>query len=365
MLKKEYVNSFRHNYLKIGIKKESGKKMRYQYQILTTRKLEGLLPVSLHVNNGEDSLFYEISSRQSLSKWFLKEKIGEEWMETLFSCLKTVLWSLEQYLLDERNLILHPDCIFQDVETGKLLFLYCPYYIEEEKPDLEPFLSFLVENADVSEQGVTETLYDIFSKWEVMGDEFTPDLFLSLWEKHREKMSSCVKEEELPEKALPEEEIRELPVSKKKDLTELLFGWHKTLGARECQSGMTMEDWEYQTDSALEKETESQTAYMEVCQVQEERKLYGNGKENRKVINLDKLPLIIGKKKELSDIVLADSSVSRMHARFTEEGGRIWMEDLNATNGTFKNGERLNPYEKVEILKEDEIKLGNLYFTYR
>ena len=126
-----------------------------------------------------------------------------------------------------------------------------------------------------------------------------------------------------------------------------------------------MEDWEYQTDRLPEKEAESQTTYMEVCQVREERKLYGNGKENRKVISLDSLPLIIGKKKELSDVVLTDSSVSRMHARFTEEDGRIWLEDLNATNGTFKNGERLNPYEKVEILKEDEIKLGNLYFTYR
>lgn len=366
MLKKEYVTSFHHNYLKIKMKKESGKKLRYQYQILTTRKLEGLLSAGLHVNNGENSLFYEISSKQSLSKLFLKEKIKEEWMENFFSCLKTALWSMEQYLLDERNLIFHPECIFQDVETGKLYFLYCPYYIEEEKSDMEAFLSFLVENTESDESDMTEAVYDIYSKWEIMREEFTPDLFLSLWENREKKEELPLLIENSPAEIVISQK-EELRMPKKKDLTEFLFGWHKHFREDELLTGVAMEKWEYKGERlpCAEEEKDSQTTYIEVKEEQEERKLYGNGKENRKVVNLDRLPVIIGKKRELSDVVLSDSSISRMHARLTEEGGQIYLEDLNATNGTFKNGVRLNPYEKVEILKEDEIKLGNLYFTYR
>ena len=34
-------------------------------------------------------------------------------------------------------------------------------------------------------------------------------------------------------------------------------------------------------------------------------------------------------------------------------------EDLNSTNGTFKNGVRLKPYEQKKLSKGDEIKLAN------
>lgn len=363
MLKKEYVNSFHHNYLKIKVKKESGKKTALSVSDTDNQKLEGLLPVTLHVKNGENSLYYEISSKQSLSKLVLKEKIKEEWIEEFCACLKTALWSLEQYLLDERNLILHPDYIFQDVETGKLHFLYVPYYIEEEKTDMEKFLSFLVENVDMTGLAVSEVLYDIYSKWEGMREEFTPELFLSLWEK-RQKEEVQPEEMQFTEIVEPEEKVTALPSLKKKESPGFLFGWNKRFKMEECKVGMAMEDWEYQTEK-LPDDKEGLTTYMEVQQEKEERKLYGNGKENRKVVNLETLPVIIGKKKELADVVLADASISRMYARFTEEDGRLYLEDLNATNGTFKNGVRLNPYEKVEILKEDEVKLGSLYFTYR
>ena len=48
-----------------------------------------------------------------------------------------------------------------------------------------------------------------------------------------------------------------------------------------------------------------------------------------------------------------------------EEDGHIYMEDMNAAAGTFKNGIQLRPYERVELLREDEVKFGKLEFTYR
>lgn len=136
---------------------------------------------------------------------------------------------------------------------------------------------------------------------------------------------------------------------------------------------MVMENREYRPQTghgrtakkSAEPVADGQTAYMEVQEEREERKLYGNGRENRKVISLEKLPLVIGKKEGKADVVLQDASVSRLHARLTEEKERIYLEDMNATNGTFKNGVRLRPYERVELLREDEVRIGNLSFTYR
>jgi pSer/pThr/pTyr-binding forkhead associated (FHA) protein len=55
------------------------------------------------------------------------------------------------------------------------------------------------------------------------------------------------------------------------------------------------------------------------------------------------------------DLVLAEDMVSRQHARIALDDGRILIEDLGSTNGTFVNGEKI----RKEVLKEgDRILIG-------
>jgi pSer/pThr/pTyr-binding forkhead associated (FHA) protein len=64
--------------------------------------------------------------------------------------------------------------------------------------------------------------------------------------------------------------------------------------------------------------------------------------------------LIIGRSSEL-DIVLVEDMVSRKHAKITLTAGKITIEDLGSTNGTFVNGEKV----KSSRLKEgDRILVG-------
>jgi Inner membrane component of T3SS, cytoplasmic domain/Domain of unknown function (DUF4388) len=70
-------------------------------------------------------------------------------------------------------------------------------------------------------------------------------------------------------------------------------------------------------------------------------------------LNGDK-QLIIGRSSEL-DIVLVEDMVSRKHAKITLAQGKISIEDLGSTNGTFVNGEKV----KSSRLKEgDRILVG-------
>ena len=82
-------------------------------------------------------------------------------------------------------------------------------------------------------------------------------------------------------------------------------------------------------------------------------------------MQIEKLPFVIGKKKEEVDYVLGDRSVSRIHARILEENGNIYLEDLNSTNGTFKNGLRMQPYEKRRLEKNDELRFGKVEYIFR
>ncbi|MBD5474487.1 MAG: FHA domain-containing protein [Lachnospiraceae bacterium] len=96
-----------------------------------------------------------------------------------------------------------------------------------------------------------------------------------------------------------------------------------------------------------------------------ECKLYAMDRKNKQHIELKKFPCTIGKMAGCVDYVLADNSVSRIHARFDREGERVLLTDMNSTNGTYRNGLRMQPQETVEIEAGDEIRFGNLNYCYR
>lgn len=120
--------------------------------------------------------------------------------------------------------------------------------------------------------------------------------------------------------------------------------------------------------SAKEKkreETYGDTVFLEAPLFERENKLYGVSKGNKYHIDLDKIPCTIGKMSGGVDIAIKDSSISRIHACFSKEGEEVYVTDLNSTNGTYKNGLRLEPNETIAIEPGDEIRFGKLTFCYR
>jgi DNA-binding NtrC family response regulator len=78
------------------------------------------------------------------------------------------------------------------------------------------------------------------------------------------------------------------------------------------------------------------------------------------VAQLDKgRPLVVGRTAP-SDVEIPDPGLSRQHARFTWDDHGIWVEDLQSTNGTRKNGERIH---HARIAPGDEIAIGPVMVT--
>jgi hypothetical protein len=51
-----------------------------------------------------------------------------------------------------------------------------------------------------------------------------------------------------------------------------------------------------------------------------------------------------------------DTFVSQVHARVYERDGRLWLEDLGSTNGTFVNGKQVQ--EPVMLRRGDRVQVG-------
>ncbi len=107
-----------------------------------------------------------------------------------------------------------------------------------------------------------------------------------------------------------------------------------------------------------------ETVLIEENCYREERILTGKIRGKRKEIDLSRFPFIIGKMQGKVDFVMEDSSISRMHARFTLREDAVYLTDLNSLNGTYHNGIRLEPNEQVLLESGDEIVFGRLRFTY-
>ena len=65
-----------------------------------------------------------------------------------------------------------------------------------------------------------------------------------------------------------------------------------------------------------------------------------------------------GRLPDLVDHSLTVEGLSRRHFRISMDRGRTFLEDLNSTNGTFVNGERLVPYRAQQLRAGDEIRAG-------
>jgi len=97
-------------------------------------------------------------------------------------------------------------------------------------------------------------------------------------------------------------------------------------------------------------------------------KLTRNGEQ---IIKSNQAELVVGRahKKSSPDIDLAPhdgakAGVSRRHARLIREKNQWYLEDLGSTNGTFLNGSRVSPHEKIIIKKGDKVRFGQIELEF-
>jgi pSer/pThr/pTyr-binding forkhead associated (FHA) protein len=67
-------------------------------------------------------------------------------------------------------------------------------------------------------------------------------------------------------------------------------------------------------------------------------------------------PVILGREAQSAKFVIEDPAVSRRHARISRQGDGYLIEDLQSTNGTYINAERV--VGKVPLTAGDLIELG-------
>jgi len=82
-----------------------------------------------------------------------------------------------------------------------------------------------------------------------------------------------------------------------------------------------------------------------------------DGHDKRQTIEFSGDSLLLGRSPD-SDLQIKDHFVSRKHLRISRKGSRIFIKDLNSRNGTFVNGEPINPGIEVELPEGVPVVMG-------
>jgi len=73
-----------------------------------------------------------------------------------------------------------------------------------------------------------------------------------------------------------------------------------------------------------------------------------NGQDKRQALEFSGDSLLVGRSAEC-DLPVKDHFVSRKHLKISRKGKRIFIKDLSSRNGTFVNGEPIQPGIEVEL----------------
>ena len=82
-----------------------------------------------------------------------------------------------------------------------------------------------------------------------------------------------------------------------------------------------------------------------------------NGQDKREALEFSGDSLLVGRSAEC-DLAVKDHFVSRKHLKISRKGKRIFIKDLSSRNGTFVNGEPIQPGIEVELPEGIPVVIG-------
>lgn len=74
---------------------------------------------------------------------------------------------------------------------------------------------------------------------------------------------------------------------------------------------------------------------------------------------------ILGRQLDATDYCIEDSKISKMHVEILDIDEEIFIRDLNSTNGTYLNDEKLHPNRLTKIFDGDLVTLATLVYEFK
>lgn len=364
----KYKRDMNRNYMVLAAEKETD----YQLKMLCVNKIKGLLPAHTNLFNGTLDIYYDISSRQPISRLYEKRELQAEDMKAILFSLQAMLAEIKKYLLDYRNILFAPEFCYCNPENKKMEWVFFPG--ENQQKGFMELAEFFIERVNHSDKVAVDLAYRFFKG--IKEENFVLDELINIEkEEYKEEQIESKNIEQKYDFQQTEEYVYrkdepQKPISLLEKVKQIILGKAERINQEKGE--MTSADYTNKT-FASDREYfgfeegqnyNGETMVMGMENKSAQRRLKNKDRSTGECISLTELPCVFGKMKDCADVVLQDKSVSRMHARIFQKEDDLYLEDLNSTNGTYINGLALESNEIMKIKVGDEIGFGNLRYVY-
>lgn len=325
----------------------------YELRMLLQNKIEGMLPLQLEQQEELTGFWYDISGKNDLESYRKLHKIDRVFLEKFFRTLQQLVEKAGEYLLPEDGISLHPAKIFIDYDKNDISFCYTPFEKRSFTERVKEFMEYFLQNMDHGNQDDIQKCYEVYEQ--VQKDNISlNEIVQELWDLQPEEM--VFKEPNQEMSSVKEDGLRNKVAQKKNTYSkrDVRIPWRKK---KQENVPFVFEPEEEVSENI------SPTVFLgsETNEILGELRYEGEGMQKNMKITEEEF--LIGKEKGEVDGEISASTVSRMHAKIYREGNVFYIEDLNSTNGTYRNGVLLNYKERVPMEKNDVIRFAEE--TYR
>ncbi len=377
-MKISYQRQMNHNYLIMEPGSTSWN--NYEYRMLAANSVRGILHFQVSQIDEEIRFYYEITSKQPLSRLLESKAVRADQIRLLVWGIARVMEKMEQYLLSESRVLLEPDYIYVEPESYGVWLCLVPG-LEQNFPEaFGRLLEYLLGKVDHQDKESVVLAYGLYQETqkENYGMQDLLRLLGSERTQKKEKDEIEQKDNWNDQTGITRQEPMERREEKRNFLRCLTDWWHK----RKCGYGnpqITQAVWDEMFGDQAEREIQSEDS------APAEHLPHGNDTVLladftfdspvvlRRLCPLDKgaediviayYPFVIGKQENLVDYVLLHDTVSRLHLRIDRENNRYFLQDLNSTNGTTVGGYLLENNESVELHEGDEVCIAKYRYRF-
>ncbi|SFS06293.1 DUF6382 domain-containing protein [Anaeromicropila populeti] len=399
MIEPVFVGDMKKSYFAI-----ENQKSTYDQKMLLQNQIEGIISVENRILDNKEQYYYDITRKQSLLHYYEEKKAsGTEVQNIILSIIFTIENS-KKYLLKEDSFIIRPDFIYQDGIQNKIELCYLGGENKKIREQIGNLMEFFMNKIDYQDEKAVLLTYGIYKVTQTEYCTFSDIQNVISQYSQQDKREIVVKKEQTPQFIENNKNINNMSsFSKNIFLTVLLslvfiielftafkihFFIKPVSQTIDCMKillflifmastevivyikGKTIVNKKSQISKRKDIAEESTIV---LANFQQEN-MESNREEKRIVliplnnvleqeIEIKMLPCIIGKSAKDATYIISRNTVSNSHLRIYIENKKLFLEDLNSTNGTYLNNIKLEAGKEYELNIGDTIGIAQYTYT--
>ncbi len=171
-----YIRDCMHNYMLFLPSGEQDTGV--EEKMLCNHRSGTLLPFHVRQEDGHKCYYYDITGLIALDRWLEVHAADAEMLRSVIGFIIGLCGSVDEYLLDPGSLLLDPEYIYVDTQTGKLFCAYIPGMSKDLNVQLKTLTVCFLEHADHTDGECVRLAYGFYHTVQTEG--FSPSALREL-----------------------------------------------------------------------------------------------------------------------------------------------------------------------------------------